>query len=79
MDNLGVVVQWLEHRPVTAEVAGSSPVSPVKLFTTRPYTYRTPFIESFELGIYCYLCYRLLCGFYRISLQKTFLNSNTSP
>jgi hypothetical protein len=26
----GIVVQWLEHRPVTAEVAGSSPVSPVK-------------------------------------------------
>ena len=24
----GIVVQWLEHRPVTAEVAGSTPVNP---------------------------------------------------
>ena len=24
----GNVVQWLEHRPVTAEVAGSNPVIP---------------------------------------------------
>ena len=26
----GTVVQWLERRPVTAEVAGSTPVSPEK-------------------------------------------------
>ena len=28
----GTVVQWLEHRPVTAEVAGSSPVIPEYTF-----------------------------------------------
>jgi hypothetical protein len=26
--NKGIVVQWSERRPVTAEVAGSSPVNP---------------------------------------------------
>ena len=30
----GTVVQWLEHRPVTAEVAGSSPVIPEYTFFT---------------------------------------------
>ncbi len=27
MEMEGIVVQWLEHRPVTAEVAGSNPVN----------------------------------------------------
>ncbi len=30
---LGIVVQWLEHRPVKPEVAGSSPVNLVVLLT----------------------------------------------
>lgn len=33
----GIVVQWLEHCPVKAEVAGSSPVSPDILAITIPH------------------------------------------
>ena len=30
VQKMGLQFNWLEHRPVTAEVAGSSPVSPVQ-------------------------------------------------
>ena len=32
---LGIVVQWLEHRPVKPEVAGSSPVNLVILLISK--------------------------------------------
>ena len=42
----GTVVQWLEHRPVTAEVAGSSPVSPDESDYKQNRTARAYYLEK---------------------------------
>ena len=52
----GVVVQWLEHRPVKAEVAGSNPVNLVFLFVLK-----TRNLKYFLMMVYSLITHLLFC------------------
>ena len=65
----GIVAQWLEHCPVTAEVAGSNPVGLV-------YKKRSLYVTAFYFGVVVcnYLNPKLFFFTNRIAIKKFLLN-----